>query len=542
MDSSKNIFSADRRDIAIQELSSREFDILVIGGGVTGAGIALDAATRGLSVALIEKADFASGTSSRSTKLIHGGLRYLKQMEFRLVRNVGIERAIVYKNAPHLVVPEKMMLPIFKGGTYGKFASRIGLWLYDKLAKVEKEDRRVMFNRDKTLEIEPLLKKNNLKGAGFYSEYRTDDARLTLELAKTASMNGAMMLNYCSAKAFINNGDQVIGVSAKDEFGDQQFEIKAKQIVNACGPWVDDVRSLNETVTGTKLALTKGVHLVVDRDKLPVNQSVYFDVEGGRMIFAIPRFDRTYIGTTDTFYSDSKEEPGVTRKDAEYLLNAVNKIFPEANLKIGDVLSTWSGLRPLIHEEGKSPSELSRKDEVFVSKNGLISIAGGKLTGYRLMAKKIVDLVCDKLQINQVCKTNEIVIAGGEFNHPKDVLGYIKTVQTRLPGNSRTEASILVRTFGKQTDDVLDLLKESAGNLVVAQALFCLRKEYSTKLTDFYVRRTGMMFFHPEKMKSSIELVADVFKNFLGWSLEKRNEEIDELLSLFEEGISFKAS
>jgi glycerol-3-phosphate dehydrogenase len=410
-----------RADI-LENLKTKKYDLLIIGGGITGAGIALDAVLRGLSVALVEKGDFASGTSSKSTKLIHGGLRYLKQMDFALVQEVGTERAVVHNIAPNLVKPEKMLLPLYQGGTYSKFLTSFGLALYDFLAAVKKTERRVMVSSKEALKLEPLLKAEKLKGAGLYYEYRTDDARLTIEIIKTAIDKGADCLNYCEVidfdydnegkLAFVKCSDrdentENAEIEVREQSEQCSFFVEADLIVNAAGPWVDILRLKQQSEESLKkrLHLTKGVHLVVKRDKFPITQSVYFDETiKGRMIFAIPRAGITYFGTTDTNYSGSLDDIKVEEDDIDYLLAAVNGMFPDVQLKKEDIKSSWAGLRPLIHQEGKSPSELSRKDEIFVSEEGLISIAGGKLTGYRKMAERVVDKVMQSLKAKKLLK------------------------------------------------------------------------------------------------------------------------------------------
>ena len=460
-------FSFFNRERITNDLQAAEFDLLIIGGGITGSGIALDAASRGMKVALIEKNDFASGTSSKSTKLIHGGLRYLKQFDFWLVKEVGTERAIVHKLAPHLVIPEKMILPLIDGGTYGSWLTSVGLKVYDILASVEGEDKRKMLTKKEALEKEPLLPKNILNGAGYYAEYRTDDARLTIEVLKTALDYNAKIINYTVAKEFIYEDNRVVGAKVKDTLSGNEFNIKAKYVVNACGPWVDELRQINHSKIGKRLHLTKGVHLVVAHDKLPVKQSVYFDVPDGRMMFAIPRGKVTYFGTTDTNYQKDKNHVNTTLVDAMYLISAVNNMFPEINLSLEDVQSSWAGLRPLIHKEGKSASELSRKDEIFVSDTELISIAGGKLTGYRKMAERIVDLVTKKhkrrfeKEFDDI-KTEEIVLSGGAFKDSSEVKSYTDAIYNRIAevDFSEKDAEYLVYHYGKQTDLILKKFDE----------------------------------------------------------------------------------
>ncbi|XRE43215.1 Aerobic glycerol-3-phosphate dehydrogenase [Tenacibaculum discolor] len=542
-----NNFSSFNRKNIQQELQTTEFDILVIGGGITGAGIALDAASRGMKVALIEKNDFASGTSSKSTKLIHGGLRYLKQFDFWLVKEVGTERAIVHKLAPHLVIPEKMILPLIEGGTYGSWLTSIGLKVYDVLASVEGDDKRKMLDKKEALEKEPLLPENILNGAGFYAEYRTDDARLTIEVLKTASQYDAQILNYTRADEFIYENKRVIGAKVTDTFTDESYDIKAKYVVNAAGPWVDELRQINNSKIGKRLHLTKGVHLVVPHEKLPVKQSVYFDIPDGRMMFAIPRGKVTYFGTTDTNYQQDKDTVETSMVDALYLIEAVNNMFPDIQLTIDDIQSSWAGLRPLIHEEGKSASELSRKDEIFVSDTKLISIAGGKLTGYRKMAERIVDIVAKKMKRRfdvefDSIQTEEIVLSGGPFQNYKSVKLYINQIYKRIKpfGFSEKDASYLVHNYGKQTELILDKFDELneeniQERLLKAEVWFTIKHEMTCTPTDFFMRRTGRLFFDKPSVDSYKNLVIQEFTNRFKWDKNttlKHQQELDKKIDL----------
>ncbi|MDZ7649972.1 MAG: glycerol-3-phosphate dehydrogenase/oxidase [Cytophagales bacterium] len=453
------------RNNNILYLKNNSFDLLIIGGGITGAGIALDAASRGLKTALVEKEDFAFGTSSRSTKLIHGGLRYLKQLEFALVKEVGSERAIVHKLAPHLVVPEKMLLPLYEKRGLGYWLASIGLKIYDWLAGVKSADQRKMLTRQQTLNHEPLLKSNDVRGGAIYAEYRTDDARLTIEIMKLASIKGACVCNYLEVIDFIYDLDKIRGVKAINSITKEPLLIKATTVVNATGPWVDNLRWINNSRHGKSLHLTKGVHIVVPFHRLPVHQAIYFDVPDGRMIFAIPRGRITYVGTTDTDYKGDKDNVIASKQDVQYLLNAANETFPSILLTLADVESSWAGLRPLIHEEGKSASELSRKDEIFESATGLISIAGGKLTGYRKMAERVVDKVVESNFIDQEfgeCKTSTLTLPGGDFQN----YGEVKKLEAELAGrlgdlNLRgNEATNLVHLYGRQALRLVDYIEK----------------------------------------------------------------------------------
>ncbi len=531
------LLDSRNRPSMIGNLKSTHYDLLVIGGGITGAGIALDAAARGLKVALVEKNDFAFGTSSRSTKLIHGGLRYLKQLEFGLVKEVGSERAVVHKIAPHLVVPEKMLLPLYEKRGFSSLLTSIGLKLYDFLAGVKPEDQRKMLTKKQTLKQEPLLLADDVKGGAIYAEYRTDDARLTIEIIKTASRHGAEVVNYCEVEDFVYEARNIIGVKVKDVLTDASFEIKATAVVSAAGPWVDDLRTINHSKKGKQLHLTKGVHLVVDKKRLPITQAIYFDVEDGRMIFAIPRGRTTYIGTTDTNYSGSKEMVVATLEDAEYLVRAVNRTFPSANLTLNDIESSWAGLRPLIHEEGKSASELSRKDEIFESSTGLISIAGGKLTGYRKMAERVVDLVIGKIDSNDSdfgkCTTDSIPLVELGFKNYDEVKIYILSVNERISklGLDSFYADYLIGNYGRQTDLILNDIRPGQIEIELAKAelRFGITHELITLPEDFFIRRTGRLYFFKNSITKIEEGILSEFKTELGWTESQLNSAKQQL-------------
>ncbi len=525
-----NLLSSTNRDQALAQLSEKNYDLLVIGGGITGAGIALDAASRGLSVALIEKSDFAAGTSSKSTKLIHGGLRYLKQFEINLVREVGRERAIVHRLAPHLVTAEKMLLPLIKGGTYSGLATSVGLWVYDLLAGVKGEDKRRMLNKTETLKKEPLLREDILTGSGLYAEYRTDDARLTIEIIKTARQYGATCLNYVAAEDFVyDQNGKITAVRCLDRYSGQSLAIDAQYVVSAAGPWVDKLRKKDDSLRGKHLFLSKGVHIVVSRERLPIRQAVYFDVPDGRMVFAIPRLRATYIGTTDTPYEGDLNDIPINQEDVDYLLEAANNMFPSVNLTNDDVESSWAGLRPLIHEEGKSPSEMSRRDELFESETGLISIAGGKLTGYRKMAERVVDLVTQKFQQQngkslKANRTAQIPLTGGPFQNRKEIRELTAQVEQQLAGLGLEGdyAPYLIGNYGKQSREILD--KMAAINaatpeeqLARAEAWYAIHHELALYPMDLLNRRTGRLYFNLPSIEPVMDAVIEDFKTTLNW-------------------------
>ncbi|GGA79045.1 glycerol-3-phosphate dehydrogenase/oxidase [Ornithinibacillus halotolerans] len=538
------MFSSVQRADIKQKLKGESLDLLVIGGGITGAGIALDAVTRGMKVGLVEMQDFAGGTSSRSTKLVHGGLRYLKQFEIKVVAETGKERAIVYENGPHVTTPEWMMLPFYSGGTFGPFMTNIGLRVYDFLAGVKKTERRTMFSPDEAIKREPLLNAEGLKGAGYYVEYKTDDARLTIEVMKKAVEKGALALNYMKVTNLIYENNKVIGIEVEDQIDGSIEQFFAKKIVNAAGPWVDSLRELDNSKKGKYLHLTKGIHLVFDGKRFPLKQAIYFDTPDGRMVFAIPREGKTYVGTTDTVYTGDIANPKMTVEDRDYVLRAIDYMFPNVNIKPEDVESSWAGLRPLIHEEGKDPSEISRKDEIFVSDSGFISIAGGKLTGYRKMAESIVDLVCNQLQEEDGrsfpnTQTKNLRISGGDVGGSQ---GFEKFKEEKVSegvklGIDHEVASELVKRYGSNVDIIFELYQQDVQNeqtmemdrTVLAMLRYAIEYELAYKPVDFFIRRTGALFFNMKWVQQYKEQVITYMASVFNWSADQKSSYTEEL-------------
>lgn len=566
------LFSAQRRNELLHNMAKQPLDVLVIGGGITGAGIVWDATLRGFHSGLIEMNDFAFGTSSRSTKLIHGGLRYLKQGEVKLVMEVGRERALLHRKVPHLAVPIPMMLPLYKGGSLGYYSSSLGLLVYDYLAGVKKIERRRMVGKDEALRLEPLLLEEGLKGAGLYYEYRTDDARLTIEILKSAHAEGAQIANYAEVTEFIYRDGKVAGVKVVDRIHGEEFELYAQYIVNACGPWVDRLRELDGSLSGKHLLLTKGVHLVVDSTRLPIRHALYFDVPDGRMIFVIPREGKTYIGTTDTVYEGDIAQPRTTKEDLDYLLAAVNRIFPTVKIGSEDVEATWAGLRPLIHEEGKKPSEISRKDEIFESETGLISIAGGKLTGFRKMAEKVIDLIVSRQtgkMERQVrpCQTEHAAICSGyeEGSSARDQDTYKQKLideATSLGISAHwieewvarygSNAGYILEQWRKWNDDEhLQQEKEEIGQRltetgqledsfpVLAELDYCVMHEMATSLEDFLLRRTSRMLFQRAQVERWIEPLSVRIGQLLGCDEKEIEKQKHGVKNALEDMVTF---
>ncbi|WP_260285617.1 glycerol-3-phosphate dehydrogenase/oxidase [Peribacillus aracenensis] len=537
-------FSNIYREETIELLKKEKYDVVVIGGGITGAGIALDATTRGMKVALVEMQDFAAGTSSRSTKLVHGGLRYLKQFEIKMVAEVGKEREIVYENGPHVTTPEWMLLPMHKGGTFGKFSTSIGLRVYDFLAGVKKAERRKMLSVEETLKREPLVKKEGLKGGGYYVEYRTDDARLTIEVMKAAVDKGATPINYTKVEKLLYDNGKVNGVQVADSLSGDSYEIYADKVINAAGPWVDSIREKDQSKKGKTLKLSKGVHVVIDQSKFPLKQALYFDTPDGRMIFAIPRAGKAYVGTTDTFYDGDPAVPTVTSEDRAYLLKSIHYMFPEVNITGDDIESSWAGVRPLILEEGKDPSEISRKDEIWESDSGLITIAGGKLTGYRKMAKTTVDLLAGKLpqQSNKTypaSSTKGMPISGGDVGGSRNFPDYIKQhIQMGIDsGLAVKDTEEILAMYGSNAPVIFDIAKsEGDGGArsglpkkLFVQLKYALDHEMAATPVDFFFRRTGTLLFDIDLVQTHKHAVIDYMAGYFGWTESTKVERTNQL-------------
>lgn len=574
----------------LQEMEQAPLDLLIIGGGITGSGIALDAAARGMRVGLIDMQDYGAGTSSRSTKLVHGGLRYLKQLDIGVVAEVGKERAIVYENGPHVTTPEWMLLPIYKEGTFGRFSTSLGLRVYDFLAGVKREERRRMLSAAQTLAKEPLLRREGLQGGGYYVEYRTDDARLTLEVLKEAVAHGALAVNYARLERFDYEAGQIAGAEIVDVLSGRQYTVKARCIVNAAGPWVDTLRQLDGSQQGKRLLLTKGIHLVVDQSRFPLRQAVYFDTPDGRMLFAIPRDGKTYVGTTDTEYTGDMAHPRMMERDRQYVLDAVNGMFPELRITTKDIESSWAGIRPLIYEEGKGPSEISRRDEIWQSESGLITIAGGKLTGYRKMAETVVDRVAAKLEeraghgsgtdrdgngsVEETggfrksasgsggetggvavpvvgaggryppCRTKELPISGGHVGGAASFQDYVakKTLEGAGLGLPRELAGRWAACYGSNVDRLFELVREMGNEPKLPREVsvplrYAMEHEMAVTLEDFFVRRTGALLFDIDWVRKWKGPAAAYMASYLGWSADEQARYAEELEKRLHEAI-----
>jgi glycerol-3-phosphate dehydrogenase len=380
-----------RRDLA--RLEGREFDVLVVGGGINGAGVARDAAMRGLSVALVEQADFASGTSSRSSKLVHGGVRYLEQGDFRLVRQASRERSILLRIAPHLVRPLPFLIPIYQDDRYGPTAIRLGMWLYDALALFRNQRLHRMLSAARAVRAEPGLKADKLRGAALYWDAQMDDARLCLANVESASRHDAVVANYVKVEELSKTAGRVRGARARDLLTARELDIAARYVVNAAGPWLDSVRSL-DGASRPAVRLSKGTHIFVPR--LTRRFAITIPSADGRVVFVIPWGDMSLLGTTDTEFSGDPSCAQPSTDEVAYILGEVRRIVPGHGLQPPDVIAAFSGVRSLARDEGMSTARVSREHHIEVSPSGLVSLAGGKYTTYRDVARQVVDLMSDR--------------------------------------------------------------------------------------------------------------------------------------------------
>jgi len=537
-------FSSCQREALFDILQTEILDVLIIGGGITGAGIALDAASRGLKVGLIEQRDFSSGTSSRSTKLVHGGLRYLEQLQFAFVADLGRERKILHDNATHNVLPTPVLLPIIKGGQLKKGLTFLALKLYDFLAGVKKEYQARWISKKEMVDRYPFLRQEGLKGAYLYYEYKTNDGRLVIETLKKAVELGAVALNYTEPVLLTHHEGKVNGATVKDSISGRELQVKAKAVINATGPWCELFMKEFDTGMEKSLYPTKGIHLVFLRTRFPLKEAFYFDTHDNRMVFAIPRKNHVYVGTTDTPFTGDLHHPRVGEPDINYLLEVVNYKFEGLHLTRKDVVSCWAGVRPLIKSKSSTPGEVSRREELFISPGGLITITGGKLTGFRLMAKKVVDLVMKNTNQPFIpCRTKTIRASGSNWKTPpsmNELVEYAdqKYDEAKQTGIDSQYFKTLFYRYGTNIDQLTELayfernrITEAKQIWLKAEITYAITREMVATLSDFFIYRTEMVLFEPTFVEEVKHETARIMGEILGWSDEERLQQI----SLFEE-------
>jgi len=483
------------------KLETQSFDVAIVGGGITGAGIARDAAMRGLSVALVEARDFASGTSSRSSKMIHGGLRYLAQGDIALVKEAASERQTLRRIAPHLTRLSPFLIPTTSMAMAAKV--RAGLWTFEKLGNVPDGEQHEVIGLAELQRREPLMRSDGFNGAVLYPEFLTDDARLVLANVRSAQGAGATVINYAAASELLGDGLVAISTLAGEDLG---AHIKAKLVINAAGAWVDRVRGLEAANSDSRLSLSRGIHLVLPRERLPIDATLIIRAPDKRSIFAVPRGEFTYLGTTDNFHEGGADYwPPASRTEIDYLLRAAEAALNIAPIRDAEIVALWSGLRPLIAQPGKKANEVSRKDEIWTSASGLVSIAGGKLSAYRAMAERVVDLVVERLGTTTLpCATADSSLPGG--GHSPD---YTLSGLTELDHRA---AERLVGIYGDEAGEIIAM-----GGNVVAEAERAVTHEGALTLEDYWVRRSARAWFDEGAGLASLAPAAKAMGALLGW-------------------------
>ncbi|MDT0304390.1 glycerol-3-phosphate dehydrogenase/oxidase [Streptomonospora wellingtoniae] len=524
----------DQRTEALEAMSGGELDVLVVGGGIVGAGVALDAVSRGLSVGLIEARDFASGTSSRSSKLIHGGLRYLEQLDFELVREALVERGLLlHRIAPHLVQPVPFLYPLTKH--YERPYVGAGVTLYDTLSMSMGSARGLPHHRHLTrgsaLRLFPALRRDSLVGAVQYWDAQVDDARYVLTVLRTAATYGAHVASRVQAVGFLREGEHVTGAQAQDLETGERFDIRAKQVVNAAGVWTDDIQEMVGGRGQIHVRASKGIHLVVPRDRIQASSGLILRTETS-VLFVIPWGRHWIIGTTDTDWDLDKAHPAASRTDIDYVLDHVNSVL-RVPLTRDDVEGVYAGLRPLLAGESDESSKLSREHTVAHPVPGLVLIAGGKYTTYRVMAKDAVDAVAHGLdgRIPQSV-TDRLPLAGAE--------GYAAMWNQRRKlanesGLHRSRITHLLRRYGTMIDEILGMMAErpdlkepltGADDYLRAEIAYAAAYEGARHLNDVLARRTRISIETWDRGIAVSEEAARLMGEQLGWSEEHVEREV----------------
>ena len=532
-------------------------DVLVVGGGINGAGIARDASRRGLSVALVEMNDLAYGTSSRSSKLVHGGLRYLEQREVGLVFESVSERRILMDIAPHLVNPLGFLFPVYTGTKRKLWLINAGMWLYDGLALFRTPRNHRVLKPAELAAEEPALRQDDLEGAPLYYDCSTDDTRLTLETALDAIKAGAVIATRVRAESFVRDRDgRLAGAVVRNTFTGEAKTVSSRVVINATGPWTDDTLGLPRGEGGSTephkplLRTTKGVHIVVTRERLPLNHAVVCNhPTDARVLFAIPWGDRSYIGTTDTDVEGRPEDVAASADDVDYLLAAANAHFPDNQLRREDVIATWAGLRPLIRsdEEGKAgESQVSREHHLFVGPDGLVTIAGGKLTTYRRMSAEVVETAVRILQLSgrldapvDVAQTDRLPLPGAVGWPADDDHAAVAEQVLKASGNSivRETAALLADTYGMRGIDVATMCARdrtlaqplvSGRPEILAQVDWAVREELAATLCDVMIRRTQLFLRDIDQGLGAASRVAEHMATRLGWGRQQIDAQLEE--------------
>lgn len=519
------------REQAWKDLQEREFDVLVIGGGVTGSGAALDAATRGLRTALVESRDFASGTSSRSSKLFHGGLRYLEQMNFSLVAEALHERELMLTTiAPHLVHPVSFLYPLSHRGWERPYVAT-GLAMYDQMGGARSVPRQKHLTRGGALKLFPGLKSDSLVGAVRYYDAQADDARHTMTVARTAAHYGAVVRSSTEVVELVKEADRVVGAVVRDVETDERITVRAKVVVNATGVWTDDVQRMSGGRGRFRVRASKGVHILVPRDRIAGEVGLILRTEKS-VLFVIPWGQQWLIGTTDTDWELDLAHPAATASDIEYLLEHANSVLATPLTK-DDILGVYAGLRPLLAGESEDTSQLSREHAVARPRPGLVSIAGGKYTTYRVMAKDAIDAAGKDLGEIKESVTERVPLVGADGYAAMRNLTHELSEQTGLPP---WRIEHLLGRYGSKLDELLALAADdesllepvaSAENYLRVELKYAVTHEGALHLADVLARRTRMSIETKHRGVDAAQETADIIAPLLGWDEETKRKEIE---------------
>jgi len=537
------LLSAETRRADLEAMAAAPVDLLVIGGGITGAGIARDAAMRGLRTALVEGADFGSGTSSRSSRLIHGGLRYLEHGWLRLVFEASRERRTLLAIAPHLVRPMPFLFPVHAGARVGRWRLAAGLWLYDLLSVFRNVHPHRMLSRRAVLRLEPRLRDRGLRGGGVYYDAWCDDARLVLANARDAHRGGALIASYATVTAFEKAGGALRGALVADALEGRQVTVHAHVVVNATGPWVDAVRRLDDPAAPPLLRPTKGVHLAVPRRRIGNEGAITLTSPlDGRVMFVLPWGATSVIGTTDTDFAEDPAAVAPLAEDITYLLRSANALFPDARLTSADVIAAWAGLRPLLRDGGTGvTAAVPREHRILESPSGLLTIAGGKLTTYRAMAAELVDAVAARLhrmdgrRVPPRAPTGTRPLPGGEVTDLELLVRDLKE-----EGMPEPVARHLVDRYGSEAIAVANLaardrkLAEPLGPGVTtlrAEVVHQARREMALTVADVMARRTDLFRRDPGQGAEVSPVVAGLLARELAWDAAREAESLADYLA-----------
>lgn len=520
------------REKSLARFRDETFDLAVIGAGINGAAVARDASMRGLSVALIERGDFACATSSRSSKLIHGGFRYLPQGQLKLVYEALRERErLRHRTAPHLVHPIQFLFPVYRKRGFNRFTMAMGLTLYDLFARMPFKEWHSSLNAAEVRETEPALSREGLTGGAMYFDAWADDARVTFENVLDADLHGAAIANYTAVESFNVIDGKIVSASLRDVIGGITCEVRAKKFLNAAGPWVDEIRRMDDPATKPCVRLTKGVHLVFARTVLPVRESLVLADERGRIVFVMPHDRYVLVGTTDTDFAGDPASVRTEIGDVEYLLAVLAESLPGIKLTNADVATSFAGLRALIREDKEAPSSVPREEVILESLSGLITVAGGKFTTHREIAQKLVDRVMRALgRAAGVCPTLETPLPGARALADGDSSGSSASMRS-IPSAA---AEILKARYGKRAPIVAriaarrsDLTEPLSRNCpaIGAEVVNAVGNEMAHSVGDFLIRRTSLSWRSPVEAEAAAAAVARIMAAELGWDRAREEAE-----------------